>query len=334
MHISEDVEIVETSRGKISRNAKEFMWDQRYRPTTIAECILPAADKKVMTGMIASGRVDNMTLVSESPGTGKTTLATVLGREVDAEIMFVNGSDCKIDFIREVLTPFASSMTMKKGGKLIIIDEFDRPGLAEAQKHMRSFIEAYSANVSVVVTANNINGIHPALLSRCPVVKFGQPTAGERNELMKAAIVRCLGILEIEGVKADLKVVAEFVKKNFPDIRSIVKTIGKYSKRGEIDAGILSEVVGNDITHIIEMLKGRRFKELRAEVIKYAPEYDTFLPRLIDAVYPMVTKDSKVALIQAAGENNAQFGLAANKEIHLQYLMMTLMLGLSWEGGE
>lgn len=331
MEIKDNIEVIQTKRGPISRNASEFMWDQRYRPTTLEECILPEGDKETMRGIIKSGRIDNMTLISESPGTGKTTLATVLARELDAEMLFVNGSDCKVDYIRQVLVPFASSMTMRKGGKLILIDEFDRPGLAEAQKHMRSFIESYSANVSVVVTANNINGIHPALLSRCPVVKFGQPSAEERVNMMKAAILRCMSILEIEKIEYDSKVIAAFVKKNFPDIRSIVKSIGTYSKRGKIDEGILSEIVGNDMTRVIELLKAKQYKELRAEVIKYAPEYDTFLARLVETVYPLVTKDSKVALIQAVGENNAQYGMAANKEIHLQYLMMTLMLGLAWE---
>lgn len=331
MEIKDTIEVVQTKRGPISRDAGEFMWDQRYRPTTLEECILPEADKETMRGIIKAGRIDNMTLVSESPGTGKTTLCTVLARELDAELLFVNGSDCKVDYIRQVLVPFASSMTMRKGGKVILIDEFDRSGLAEAQKHMRSFIDAYSANVTILVTANNINGIHPALLSRCPLVKFGQPNAADRLNMMKAAIARCMGILEIEGIDYDSKVIAAFVKKHFPDIRSIVKSIGTYSKRGKIDEGILSEVVGNDMSLVIELLKGKKFKELRAEVIKYAPEYDTFLARLIEAVYPMVTKDSKVALIQAVGENNAQYGLAANKEIHLQYLMMTLMLGLAWE---
>lgn len=332
MQISDNVKLIATEKyGSISQDPEEFMWDQRYRPTTLSECILPAIDKQTMQGTIKNGRIDNMTLVSNSPGTGKTTLALVLGKAVDAEVLFVNGSDCKVDFIRDVLTKFASSMTMKKGGKMILIDEFDRPGLAEAQKHMRSFIDAYSKNCSVVVTANNINGIHPALLSRCTPVTFGAPTTKEIPDLMKAMIRRCFAILDIEGIKYDPKVIAAFVKKHYPDARSIVKAIGRYSKRGEIDAGILSEIVGNDITQVISMLKAKDFKGLRVEVIKYAPEYETFVKNLVETIYPIVTNESKVALIQSVGENNAQYGLAANKEIHLQYLLMNLMLSLTWE---
>ncbi|UJB55162.1 DNA polymerase clamp loader subunit [Enterobacter phage vB_EcRAM-01] len=331
MELSENVQLIETKYGKISQSPDEFAWDQRYRPTTIDECILPAADKTTMRGFIKSGRIDNMTLVSDSPGTGKTTLALVLANEIDAEVLFVNGSDCGVNFIRNEMDRFASSMTQKKGGKIILIDEFDRPGMAEAQKHMRSFIEAYSKNVTVIITANNINGIHPALISRCPVVKFGSPSKEERVELMKQMIKRCFGILEIEKIEYDQQVIAGFVKKHYPDARSIVKALGFYSKRGKIDAGILSEIVGSDITPVIEGLKSKNFKALRAEAIKYAPEYETFLAKLLDAVYPIVTNESKVALIQAVGENNAQYGLAVNKEIHLQYLFMGLMLTLAWE---
>lgn len=332
MELSENVQLIETKYGKISQSPDEFAWDQRYRPTTIDECILPASDKEAMRGFIKSGRIDNMTLVSDSPGTGKTTLGLVLAEEVDAEVMFVNGSNCGVNFIRSELDRFASSMTQKKGGKIILIDEFDRPGMAEAQKHMRSFIDAYSKNVTVLITANNINGIHPALLSRCPPIKFGSPAKEERIDLMKQMIKRCFGILEIEGIEYDQQVIAAFVKKHYPDARSIVKALGFYSKRGKIDAGILSEIVGSDITPVIEALKSRNFKTLRSEAIKYAPEYETFLTKLLDALYPIVTKESKVELIRAIGENNAQYGLAINKEIHLQYLFMGLMLSLAWEG--
>ena len=331
MEFSDNIELISTSYGVISRSPDEFMWDQRYRPTTIDECILPASDKENMMALIKKGRIDNMTLVSDSPGTGKTTLAMVLARAIDAEVLFVNGSNCKVDFIRDTLTKFASSMTMKKGGKLIIIDEFDRAGLGEAQKHMRSFIDAYSKNCSVLVTANDINGIHSALLSRCTPVVFGSPAAQERASLMKQVIQRCFGILDIEKVEYDKKVIAAFVKHNYPDCRSIVKAIGRYGIRGKIDEGILSEVVGNDVSHIIDLLKAKDFGKLRVEVIKYAPEYESFVARLTDSIYSQVSKESKVALIQSVGENNAQFGLAANKEIHLQYLMMNLMLSMSWE---
>ena len=331
MQISDNVELIETKYGKISRSPDEFMWDQRYRPTILEECIIPASDKKIMEGIIKNGRIDNMTLVSDSPGTGKTTLALVLAKAVDAEVLFVNGSDCKVDFIRNTLDPFASSMTMKKGGKIILIDEFDRPGLAEAQKHMRSFIEAYSKTCSVVVTANNINGIHEALLSRCPPIKFGSPSQEERVALMKQMIMRCFGILDIEQIEYDRKVVAAFVQNHYPDARSIVKAIGRYAKQGKIDAGILTEIIGSDLTGVIEMLKAKNFKGLRTEAIKYAPEYETFVGRLTESIYPKVTNESKVSLIQTIGENNAQYGLAANKEVHLQYLLMNLMFGLAWE---
>lgn len=331
MDLTKEVELIACKRGSVSRDAGEFAWDQRYRPTTIEECILPAPDKETMRGLIKSGRLDNMTLVSESPGTGKTTLATVLARAVDAETLFVNGSDCKLDFIRDTLTRFASSCTMSPGGKVIIIDEFDRSGLGESQKHMRSFIEAHSKTCTIIITANNINGIHPALISRCPVVKFGSPNKEERLSMMKSTIYRCMDILEYENIEYDQKVIAAFVKKHFPDIRSIIKAIGIYSKRGKIDQGILSEIVGSDLSPVIAMLKAKEFKQLRAEVIKYAPEYDTFLARLLETIYPMVSNDSKVSLIQTIGENNAQYGMAANKEIHLQFLMMQLMLSLAWE---
>ncbi|UQJ95762.1 clamp-loader subunit [Klebsiella phage CPRSB] len=52
------------------------------------------------------------------------------------------------------------------------------------------------------------------------------PSDAERIELMKQLIKRCFGILEIENIKYDPKVIAAFVKEHYPDARSIIKAMG------------------------------------------------------------------------------------------------------------
>ena len=33
-------------------NDKEFMWEQKYRPGTLSECILPAHDKETLEAIV------------------------------------------------------------------------------------------------------------------------------------------------------------------------------------------------------------------------------------------------------------------------------------------
>ena len=142
----------------LSINNKEHIFEQRYRPQSISECILPSQDKQILTKIVESGKIPHMILVSSSPGTGKTTVAKALCHDTDAEMLFVNGSDCKIDFVRGPLTNFATAASIDGKKKVIVIDEFDRSGLAESQRHMRSFLDCRGDSAA-----------HPAEPTKLPV---------------------------------------------------------------------------------------------------------------------------------------------------------------------
>lgn len=311
----------------LSINDKEFQFEQKYRPTTIDECILPAADMKVFKKLIADKRIPNIILHSPSPGTGKTTVSRCLVNDIDAEYMFVNGSDAKLDFVRNVMTPFASSRTMKPGGKVIIIDEFDRSGLAESQRHLRSFMEAYSNNCTFIITANNINGIIPALQSRCRVIQFGQPTEADKLNMMKQMIHRAVAILKHEGIALEEpKVLAALVKQNFPDFRKTLSLLDMYSKHGKIDAGILSLVLSTGgIEEIVSAIKAKNVKELRALAAKNANDYSNLVQKLLDVLYNELKPMSIPRMIEIIGENNQYHGLVANLEIHIMFLFVQLV---------
>lgn len=318
---------------KLTVDYDNFMFEQRYRPGNIDECILPAHDKKTFKAIIKTGRIPNIILHSTSPGTGKTTVARALVNEIDAEFMFVNGSDAKIDFVRNELTRFASSKTMSPGGKVIIIDEFDRAGLADSQRHLRSFMEAHSKNCTFIITANNINGIIEALQSRCRVIQFGQATQADQLSMMKQMIQRSMKILENENVPVeDTKVLAALVKKNFPDFRKTINELDYYSKNGKIDAGILSLVMNtrSDIDELISALKDKNVKELRALAPKYASDYSGLVSKLLNSLYTQIQPASIPRMIEIIGENNQYHGLAANIEIHIVFMLVSLAAELTF----
>lgn len=57
--------------------ADEFLWVEKYRPRTVADCILPDDQRKVFETFLAQGEIPNM-LLSGGAGVGKTTVARAL----------------------------------------------------------------------------------------------------------------------------------------------------------------------------------------------------------------------------------------------------------------
>lgn len=314
-------------------NENDFMWEQRFRPGTLDECILPAHDKETLKAIVKKGLIPNLILVSASPGTGKTTVAKSLCADTDSDMLFVNGSDCRIDFVRNELTRFASSKSIEGRRKVIVIDEFDRAGVAEAQRHLRSFLEAYSSNCSVIITANSIDGIITPLQSRCRVIKFGEATPEDKTSMMKEMIHRAVAICKNEGVEVqDLKVIAALVKQNFPDFRKTINQLDQYSQKGVIDSGILSVVMNtrSPVDEVVEALKDKNFKALRSLAPQHVNDYSNFLDKLVNELYSKLPGPSIVRMYEIVGENNQYHGMAANIEIHMTYLFIQLALELQW----
>lgn len=317
----------------LSIKQDEFMFELKYRPTTIEECILPLADKEIFRGLVKKGKIPHLVLQSNSPGTGKTTVALALCHDVNAEYMFVNGSDCKIDFVRNDLTRFASASSIAGRPRIIVIDEFDRSGLAESQRHLRTFMEVYGKNCSIIMTANNLEGIIQPLRSRARVIQFGNPTKADTVQMMKDMIQRSVLICKNEQIEVkDLKVIAALVKKNFPDFRKTINELDHYGTNKVIDEGILSVVLNtrDSVDDVLDAMKSKDFKTLRTLCTKYAADYSAFIEKLSNSIYAQVSKKSKIRMYEIIGENNQTFNLAANPEIHLMYLFVQLTLEMEW----
>lgn len=91
------------------------------------------------------------------PGTGKTTIAHVIGKETNSEVFELNASDLRDKKrLEEVLKPAMEQKSLIKQGKIILVDEVDgistvdRGGLSE-------FVELIEyTHYPVIITANDI----------------------------------------------------------------------------------------------------------------------------------------------------------------------------------
>ena len=191
----------------------DILWVERYRPSTIDDLILPESIKNTFRDIIGEGKIPNL-ILSGSPGTGKTSAAIVLCKELNCDYLMINGSDegRLIETLRNKLTQYCSSVSMSGGRKVVIIDEADYMTPDSVQPAMRGFIEKFSSNCSFIFTCNFKNRIIEPIHSRCAVIDY---SASDQQQMCADFMDRCNSILKGEGVESDPKVVAELIMKHF-----------------------------------------------------------------------------------------------------------------------
>lgn len=223
-----------------------FLWVEKYRPSTIRDCILPDDLKKTFTEFVNDKHIPNL-ILSGGPGVGKTTVAKAMLEEIGATYMMINGSEeSGIDVLRTKIKNFASTVSLEGGRKYIILDEADYLNAQSTQPALRGFMEEFHKNCGFILTCNYKNRLIPPLHSRCSVVDFIIPK-DQKPKLAQEFFARVQTVLTKEDVKFDPKAVAELLNKFFPDWRRVLNELQRYAASGIIDAGILVNISDSNI---------------------------------------------------------------------------------------
>ena len=178
----------------------------------------------------------------------------------------VNGSNegRLIETLRNTFTQYCSSVSMSGGRKVVIMDEADYMTPDSVQPAMRGFMEKFSSNCSFIFTCNFKNRIIEPIHSRCAVIDY---SAADPKQMCGEFMLRCNSILEKEGIQYEPKVVAELIKKHFPDFRRILNELQRYSVSGIIDSGILLNISDANMNELADVLKTKNFKGVRSWVV-------------------------------------------------------------------
>ena len=306
----------------------DFIWVEKYRPTTIDECILPKSIKQTFQDFVDRGEIPNM-LLSGPPGIGKTTIAKALCNQLGADYYVINGSDEGrfLDTVRTNAKNFAStvSLTSESKHKVIIIDEADNT-TSDVQLLLRASIEEFSANCRFIFTCNYKNKIIQPLHSRCTVIDFA---VNKRDKPTIAAqfFSRINDILDKENIRSDKKVVAELINKHFPDWRRVLNECQRYSAGGEIDSGILASFSDVSINDLTKNLKEKNFSEVRKWVSTNLDNDTTLLfRRIYDSFYETLVANSIPAAVLILAKYQYQVAFVADQEINMLACLTEIMV--------
>ena len=298
------------------------IWNEKYRPDTIENYVGNDVVKTKIQEYITNQDIPHL-LFYGTAGTGKTTAAKILVKNIDCDYMFINASDERgIDTVRDKIKGFASTVGFAPL-KIVVLDEADYLG-REAQPALRNLMEAHSASTRFILTANYIERIIDPLVSRTQVYKLSPPS---KKDVAK----KLADNLKQENVEYDSKTIVQIVQAYYPDIRKVINTAQLQTRNGKLEVSI-EELIGQDMKlKVVDVLTGNLpFKDKINEIRKIvADQQVTDFTELYRTLYDYVAEYSPNKIpetIIAVGDGQFRDGQVVDKEICFIATLYTILV--------
>jgi replication factor C small subunit len=228
---------------------------EKYRSKVLDEYVGNENIKKTIAQYLSQNDIQNLIFYGPA-GTGKTTLAKLIVKNLDCDYLYINASDERgIETIRDKVSGFASAASFKPL-KVVILDEADFLTI-QAQASLRNVIETFSRTTRFILTCNYVERIIDPLQSRCQVLKIVPPSKGEvAKHIYK--------ILFDEGVQHSTDHLKDLVNQYYPDVRKMLNVCQMSVKDHELELDKQTLVSSNYIDKVIKLLPNKKsFKDIR-----------------------------------------------------------------------
>ena len=296
---------------EVVEKSNHSLWAEKYRPDVIENYICNDQLRDIVKDFISRKDIPHL-LFHGSAGTGKTTLAKILTKNIPCDVLYINASDeTGVDTVRTKIKGFAST-TGFNPLKVVILDEADFQS-TESQAALRNLMETFSLTTRFILTCNYQEKIIPALISRCQTYQI--------NPLSKKDVaVHLKNILDKEKVEHTNEDLGYIVNTYYPDIRKILNFSQQSILDGKIKISTYNAVGTDTQNKIINLLTTSTntlttFNEIRQLVadgdVKVFDEYYSLLYNKV-AEY---SRGKDVIVIMSIAEYLHQSSLVVDKEI-------------------
>ena len=311
---------------------EDLMWVEKYRPERIEDLVDQDSVKQRLKRLLEKKEEIPHLLFAGPPGSGKTTLALIIARQILGEhkeeyTLSLNASDERgIDVVRERVKKFARFADRRVGVpyRLVILDEADEM-THDGQTALRRIMEETSAYTRFILICNYSSGIIEPLQSRCAIFRFHRYDENTVTEQLKAV-----------AKQEKLKVASEAVygaiyEATQGDLRQAINMLQASSVSSELTLDAVKSVSGatirSRVSDVIRFALEGNFEAARTKMIELTrvygiPERD-FLRFANDSLNSMNVPDLAGA-ISILAEYDFRLVQGAQPELQLTAMLAQL----------
>jgi replication factor C small subunit len=311
-----------------------LMWVEKYRPKNLNEIVDLKDIVESLKAFMRNPKTMPHLLLAGIPGTGKTTVALCIARELFGQnwktfTLELNASDERgIDTVRDRIKDFSRYSRAGFGNvpfALVILDESDQMTGA-AQTALRRIMETSSRTCRFILICNQSGKIIEPIQSRCAIFRF--------SKLDRKAMVEHLECLaKKENVTLTPEAAEKIVEYSEGDLRHAINALQTAAvyKEGVVDEKTVLQVIGEASPKQVQVMLAKAlngdFIEARKLMYELMGAYGFSGSEIVRQMQRELLKvsylsvEEKADLTNIIGEYDFRLTQGANSDIQLSALL-------------